>query len=344
MTNRLRTRNYQRRSRVDVLSGDRYVTTYDATSFVPYGISDNSRGPGPCVHNKVKTFANGVAWHNPYTRERGLHFNDCFSLTYGALAAHNGVDRAMSTLDWKKLPTSSQFDILGIAAELDDTLAIFTRKFWEKLSYGSISWGLLPFVSDLMAIKEAIENASVALDGVPYEDGGDLVVPDSYVAANEIKNSVSGKYHVSGLVTYPGGNDILAMFDRLGFHPSLQTAWDLTPMSFIVDYILPIGRALDSLAPRGWVRAVNFEGWTSAKYDITSTYVGSTTYQGTGLKSASSHYRRGFGTRVLEVPYSPPKLPEFQLPTFKQLFDIMYVDAGRARRSNPIPFRHRRIR
>jgi hypothetical protein len=68
--------------------------------------------------------------------------------------------RRSEYLDWSKLPSSSSFGIIQFFAELDDTLAMFTKRFLRKLSYGSVTWGVLPFIQDLRALAATLNNLS----------------------------------------------------------------------------------------------------------------------------------------------------------------------------------------
>ena len=241
MSNRVRTKTHNVVRVIDAqYQGGPWFNTWRNEITFDSVMVDSNPGPGSCRHDKPKSYASGMVWFHGYTpfgyAQRAFHYGDCFSFTSGASRVHSRVERQMSSLNWDKLPTSSKFDLLAILAELDDTLAVFSKKFWEKLSYGSVSWGLLPIVQDFFAVRDAIAKASTYLGDVPYEDTGELEIPDQPDdGSGAVIHKVTGTYHNSGTIKYPGGNDILAMFDRLGFHPSLSTAWDLVPMSFLVD-------------------------------------------------------------------------------------------------------------
>lgn len=185
---------------------------------------------------------------------------------------------APTKLNWGKLPSSTEANLIMLLAEWDETLALFTRKFWRQLSYGSWTWGVLPFVSEVKAVLEALANISKRISELDYEDQ----YVDTYFITREnshewfntgflqIEGSLNCIYRLNGKVDY-SHLQIEAMLDRLGLHPDLATAWDLVPMSFVINWFLPIGSYLESLRRGGWVKAVYFNGWQSCKFDFSGT-------------------------------------------------------------------------
>lgn len=231
----------------------------------------------------------------------------------------------------KKLPTSSSLDVLVSLAEFDDTVAMLARP--KRPTYGSVKWGWLPLVNDIMAISDAGANVKKSV-----LDGNKRV--SQYNATHKIqKNSVDVRFgdwlvhhrwevevkHI-GTVSYE--NDILAFYDYLGFHPSPKVLWDIVPFSFALDYILPIGDILKKLSPqKGWVKAVNFTGWqiiTAKVTEITKydTYVSNVSDNLGSRTYVTRNYLSGVMLESMSIPRSVPVL---KAPNLEQIFDIAYL-------------------
>jgi hypothetical protein len=229
-------------------------------------------------------------------------------------------------VEWDRLPTSSRFSIIQFFAELDDTLLLFTKRFWSSLSYGSFTWGVLPFVNDVKAILETISNLSVSLSSVNYE-----VVSEFSEHVPFGKNtgfSYAGVQRLQGSLDLALSSPAIIWLDRLGFHPDLGTVWDLIPLSFVVDWLIPVGDYLSSLYDRGWIKSVPFYGWRSIKYSgVTHVF---TSYPADYVIDISlpgiidfQGYRRDFIYGVLDVDDTADL--SFEFPSIKQLFNMLYI-------------------
>ncbi|UHM27592.1 MAG: maturation protein [Sanya levivirus 5] len=238
-------------------------------------------------------------------------------------------------LNWGKLPTSTAFGLIQFFAELDDMLAMFAMRFWKQLSYGSFTWGVMPFVSELKNLLEAIKNLSASLDDFSYEDSFEDSFPIDITGSmgpwSRVVGKLHVKYHLTGRADISFQHPISVLLDRLGFHPDLATAWDLVPLSFVVDWLLPVGDFLDSLKGGGWVKVAMFNGWQSAKWSREvkvisaepQASVSSSIYRDSG-------YSRYNSAVILSIPptIDPPVL---QIPSFRQIFNMLYL-AGLGKR------------
>lgn len=68
---------------------------------------------------------------------------------------------------------------------------------------------------------------------------------------------------VRGSVTFEVVNPTLKTLDQLGLTNPLSVAWELVPLSFVVDWFLPVGNYVQSLVPPQGVNYVS--GWISQK-------------------------------------------------------------------------------
>lgn len=292
-------------------------------------ITDNNPGPGPCTHIKRNQGLNYVlpGWRQyiDFDIPRGILWNP-----------------PVPDLDWGKLPSSTEANIISLIAEIDEILSTLTIKFWRQLSYGAVTWGIVPLISDIKAGLKAIINIGETIDGTQYEATthtsekrtipgaslccGDADWGDTWFVDKTIE------YHAIGKVYYQdlGAS---ALLDRLGFHPDLATLWDLVPFSFVVDYIIPIGNFLESYRRGGWVKAVYFNGWVSAKARIRGhLYRGDTVPN--EVPYDYSTYSRYPLSSVLIAP-EPDELPSLELPTFEEVFNMAYLGNKKLQRVTP---------
>lgn len=83
--------------------------------------------------------------------------------------------------------------------------------------------------------------------------------------------NTSGYYHdtgtafmrIRGEVDFRVTNPVLKTLDQLGLTNPLSVAWELVPLSFVVDWFLPVGDYVQSLVPPQGVEFV--DGWWSEK-------------------------------------------------------------------------------
>lgn len=248
------------------------------------------------------------------------------------------------SLDWEKLPSSSSFGLIQIIAEIDDLIAMFTLRFIRELSYGSFTWGVVPFVSDLKALCDAVSNLLSGLDEFHYEDSFELGIelpPYNHYMVGGAPNSITSQAIIR--TTTVGDADLTTQnpaqraLDWLGFHPDLATAWDLIPFSFVVDYLFPIGDFLESLRNGGWVQALSVTGWRTYKISVNlldNVYYGPRTGERHRISlSPYKEFTRVYGPMVLVRPEEVPRYPGLKLPSPIQMFNMLYLSMQQGRRT-----------
>jgi hypothetical protein len=274
--------------------------------------------------------------NGPLVVDNFFDFNMARTLYSSYLA--NEFKSVISSFSWDSLPSSNKFGIIQFFAELDDTLAMFTTKFWKELSYGSFTWGVQPVISDIQNISKTAANMLNAKG--PHANSWRFESSDTYKASRSIQGAFPASeieltIHRQGFVFPPeleGLGALVTALDAAGFHPDLATVWDLVPLSFVVDYFLPVGKLVDSIHSRGWVRAVSFTGWTSVKVKLSySMWSGTNQSQHviTDPRTVYSYYARWFERNVLELPSRP--IPDYQIkpPSVTQLFNTLYILLGK---------------
>lgn len=247
----------------------------------------------------------------------------------------DALSQAYLSLDFQE---NNTFELFTALADLDGTIAMFSRKFIKSMNYGALNWGVLPFISDLKSLANSITDA---IDGIKkaYENlvgkritrrcafSGQLEVP-----VMEYKATYSGTFTFSGYLVGDLGipdapHELFQVFlDELGVHPDLKTVWDVIPLSFVVDYFIPVGDFLESLKPRGWFRPTfRVEGGSSVKAELRQMPFG-----GTGGSASWSVYVRQPG--VVEVPSRPPNDVGLETPSPREIFNTYYLGAARRRK------------
>lgn len=289
----------------------------------PYGYEtmyDVSPGGGMCAHIKRVQALN---YHAPPWKADIENF-DIPSFLY--------TPPPLTTLDWANLPTSTEVNIIVLLTEMDEILAMLCKKFWRQLSYGAITWGIVPLISEIESGLKAIQNIAKSIDGTQYEatnykvinyDVGDIGGPH---AGMQWKAETSIKYHAYGKAYYKE-LELSSLLDRIGFHPDPATLWELVPFSFVVDYILPIGKFLNGLRRGGWVKAVYFDGWVSAKVTTTGYMYNPPWHTWKYVpERVPFEYRAYFRHPHASVLVAPEAdLPQFELPTFEEAFNMAYL-------------------
>jgi hypothetical protein len=236
---------------------------------------------------------------------------------------------------------NNKFELIPFLADIDGTFAMFSKKFLKDLSYGAVTWGILPFISDVKAFATSLRdilNQNRNVKGVvrinrtrnfSYVDDLQIYRPTRSFYPEEIASSYDCVLRVNGYSTYEPPNfdekfgKLFFLLDELGVHPDLKTAWDIIPLSFVVDYFLPIGDILESLHPRGWgTSAYSFTGFHTVSG--LGCYSPSYFYGEKQLFNYLPVFVRRYDRQYL-VKYQMPKTPAFKAPSLKEVFNTAYL-------------------
>lgn len=235
-------------------------------------------------------------------------------------------------LDWGALPSSTEFGLIQFFAELDDTLGMFALRFWRELSYGSFTWGVLPFVSEVRGLLEALNNRFTDLSDFSYEDSYSVnknIRDWNFYPGFLANGNLNLRYHLTGRGDMSFQNPVSILLDQIGFQPNLATAWDLVPLSFVVDWLLPVGNFLDSLTGGGWVRTIYFNGWQTCKFTWSGTVStdGRQPAFGSVPFSVEGFQRSGYSNVLIAQSQVDP--PVLQVPSFTEIFNMIYLAGSR---------------
>lgn len=303
------------------------IRRLNGTGPIIESITDSTRGPGSCDHTIIRpatgdVFAAGGVF-GPYVP------------TAFEIASITRTNEWYRTILWSSLPTSSQFNLIASAVELQDTIEMFFLNFWTNLNYGSFTWGVLPFISDVQAIITVVKSFHTALQSYTISDITSHTLDDvtfKYNYGGWLRHELFDakvKVRLRGFVDFAKINPVLQRLDQLGFHPDLGTIWDLTPYSFLIDYFLPIGELLTVY--RGWVSNIPFKGYASSvetfSFRERVSFPSSPTAPATSTNIGTfRRYQRHKGSFSLVAPPADLSI-SLNAPSPKQIFNLVYVAA-----------------
>jgi len=241
-----------------------------------------------------------------------------------------------------KFIRNNQFDLLPFLAELDDTLSMFSLKFIKSISYGSFTWGIMPFLNDVRALTDSYKDILLGFEyyarsTLPveriesnYRFYSDNILP---LANSRITGSCLGEARVVAAATaqldtaYEKINRMYFLLDELGANPDAAAVWDSLPLSFVGDYFVNIGEVLESFHPRGWV---NYD-WSAYGYTCckgTSMHdVRDLSGNNSLLVTSGDFYIRSGLRPVTVMSRSNSTVTDvtFKSPSLRQWFNVAYL-------------------
>jgi hypothetical protein len=220
-----------------------------------------------CNHIKVTSPGSGIVGKDSFDTTYVFNYSDVY---WAQLVMFKVRERLGEFIKPQKLEfqRNNNFELFTFLADLDGTIAMFTRKFWSQLTYGSVNWGLLPFISDVRSLYSTLEDI---FSGRLMRDFGSLQKLHRAFPVSVVTNDYRfvGTAYLNGTmqIAPPSPLELLQiMLDELGVYPDAKTVWDVIPLSFVADYFLPIGDILESTHPRGWFSPnYAFEGHLTLK-------------------------------------------------------------------------------
>lgn len=120
-------------------------------------------------------------------------------------------------------------------------------------NYLSVSYGVLPTISDLKNIWEAAMIRRPFYDKLGYVTG---TAGRSFVQSGEESYSYTTSYELEQHLKLAVAKEdsrfdaVISGLDNLGFLPTLQNIWDLVPYSFAIDWFVNIGDILEAVDSR----------------------------------------------------------------------------------------------
>lgn len=304
----------------------------------------NPRLHKPCLNIKRTVpsyrhfYDNGAEWL--------ISGDDLVASTVAGIISSTFVQRSENFTVPIPFQKNNRFELLLLLGEFDEFLQFFTKEFWLSFNYGSYTWALQPILSDLdslvASLADLIENR--------YERDIEDIVDNLWVGANGVE--LAGRlgfvdWSFAGHISFTGRltplfeikgllNRLKIILDELGVHPDIRTVWDLIPLSFVIDYFIPIGDLLESLHPRGWLETeFSAVGHYTLKGDFhsiarPSSPVDHLVNEGRALYKC---YQRGPEvTAALSNLSTPLGDVEWKAPSRRQLLNVAYLNRERLNR------------
>lgn len=181
------------------------------------------------------------------------------------------VSEALSTLTGRK--NNKWRDIPGVASDA-----------WLAYSYA-----LRPLLSDIHGAAKALSKRNKFVDVAVVRSTNLFDFRDKFVTAPSswaYTAEMMGEVRTRGEIRFRVSNPLYRIFDQVGLTNPLSIAWELVPFSFVVDWLLPIGKTLANVVPPQGVDFV--DGWVSQKTSGSSFCSTNLPTPGLGWKTLSS--------------------------------------------------------
>lgn len=247
--------------------------------------------------------------------------------------------------------SNNQFELIPFLMEIDETINLMFEDIFDFLwsrpphqTYFEFQWSLKPLLSDITSIVNSISDMYDGIIRMVDQYAGRKVSRRcpirvehtdqywEYVAEGTF--SFKGIVNVSGAIPENLADGAAVFLDEIGLNLDLRTLWDISPLSFVIDYFLPIGDMLESLHPRGWFTPeLSLYGSSSMKLDVSLTGPGYgwgwhwgpmyvQWYWGNGGKYRC-YWRTPAG--ALTVRTRPPVHPEFKTPSQQGIVNTLLL-------------------
>lgn len=178
-------------------------------------------------------------------------------------------------------------------------------------AYLTLMYAIAPMLSD---IHEAMRTLEQGIDNLRDKrfsvsaDGEEPIPPPAVNAGTyDVGSSFEGKWGVKGEVAVKVKSPTLATLDSMGLLDPLSVAWELTALSFVIDWFVPVGAFLRSLSGHwGLIFShgyrTSYATWSAdVRFSKGAIYVGGTPGRITGR--LLSFDRQEYLTFPIPVPY-----------------------------------------
>jgi hypothetical protein len=142
----------------------------------------------------------------------------------------------------------------------------------------AVSYGLVPLIHDVYGACKALDKRNPPELEVLRKQSGDVVGVDCQKLSSnsywKYKNHVKGEIRAKCVVFYVVDNPLYRKIDAFGLFNPLNIAWELVPLSFVVDWFIPVGNYLSSIVPPQGVKfQKGWESWNAKGSSFNSTHI-----------------------------------------------------------------------
>lgn len=141
-----------------------------------------------------------------------------------------------------------------------------------------------PLLSDVSAAIEVLNDDLIKSVGTTltlrasheasYSGWSDVHLDNGIASVKDWHSSTNGSCRVSGKLRVQWDDPIFTPLEQLGLTNPLSVAWELVPLSFLVDYVIPVGDFIRNVFPPNGFKHVSGytyakgEGWYNQSTDI----------------------------------------------------------------------------
>jgi hypothetical protein len=292
-----------------------------------------------CFHTKMKP-ASGNRAYKSSTSTREIDFPG--SLDH--IAGMRDQVQFNSNISPPKIDADSSFGIIQFFAELDETIATFVSGLKDAVlswlpsvpikglkrsskgragSYGLYEWSVIPIYNDIKNLITAFHRIAHILEG------HDPSEPPKSIRFSSNAPSFSGKgngfifdYEVT--TQYIGTlvpstvlpSKLAGILRNIGFDLDLSILWDLTPYSFVIEYVLPwVSDFLSDISPLLAAVKWKFSGVWIVKLSGSQTF---------GDTETITVHGTSFARRITTQTLSTADIG-WQYPSVKESLNSLYL-------------------
>lgn len=245
-----------------------------------------------------------------------------------------------------KIQTSG-FDALTFLAEFGEIPRMFVSagkkllkldlpKNWRSMSsdWLSVRYGWRPFLRDCHDLYEMVKNANAKMDRSRFSETVGVTHSSSDVNVSTITVAVYKKHHLtvtdSISVGIRGSVTADIEIDQLQFNP-LITAWEVVPLSFVIDWFLGVGKSLAAVS----FIALNTQYAASAGFQVIQRRTLEMTPEYTNVAYSGEDWQKARCEAIYEVrtPTHVSYTPHFSLHLSPaKILDLVGLMVQRIRR------------
>lgn len=169
--------------------------------------------------------------------------------------------RRFKNYDIRRVPPSLASRMKGTKVGTDhEVRAVHRTRTISKIqraksvssAYLAVLYGILPILSDIQSAMQLLEQGVSALEKKPLTVTAEVSEPVPPPRVNttviDMGSSFVGEWGVKGEVNCFVDSPLQTTLDGMGLLDPMSIAWNLLPLSFVIDWFLPVGAFVSGLS------------------------------------------------------------------------------------------------
>lgn len=202
--------------------------------------------------------------------------------------------------------------LVGAKKQFSKEVARFGSREGVASEYLKVIYGLLPFVKDVQSLKFQLSQETKvwrtyrAVESIAWKTSGGIDVN-----GNSVRYTIDHKLIVKKQASIDGSQPF-SSFRPPGIGTMLDTAWEVVPWSFVIDWFVPLGSYLASLDILSNVQVKS--------YHVSTMYLKTLKVESYHHRSPPNNWRIGpgdaqvaYATKITFVRTIPQSIPAFPL-------------------------------